>query len=171
MENDNSKITGLRSLLDYNMENITSAEAHLTTHLNQWISQAKSVKFKIILQKYLEFINLHLQKLNVFAEEEKIISLSTTNRVMEAFVDDTNSQLDNCMNADVKDACLLACIQNINHYKISIYGTAAAMAEKLEMHDAVSVFREAEMNEKQIDDRLSQLAIYEINANAQVAVI
>jgi hypothetical protein len=39
------------------------------------------------------------------------------------------------------------------------------------MEEAAVAFREAEINEKQIDDRLSQLAEHEINVNARAPII
>jgi ferritin-like metal-binding protein YciE len=63
---------------------------------------------------------------------------------------------------------LLASVQAINHYKISVYGTAAAFAGALELEKHALFFREAAVNEKQIDDRLSQLAQHEINVNAKM---
>ena len=80
------------------------------------------------------------------------------------------SKAQNCI-AEVKDACLLACIQAINHYKISSYGTAAAFAIALGMEKAAAVFHEAEINEKHIDDRLSQLAEYEVNTKAKTPIL
>ena len=106
-----------------------------------------------------------------FFEEEKIISLSLTNRVMRAFIEEAEEKLANCADAEVKDACLLACIQAINHFKISTYGTAAAFANALGMEKQAAVFHEAEVNEKQIDDRLSQLAEYEINTKAKAPIL
>jgi hypothetical protein len=39
------------------------------------------------------------------------------------------------------------------------------------MEKPATVFHEAEINEKQIDDRLSQLAKYEINVKAKAPII
>lgn len=90
---------------------------------------------------------------------------------MDAFIHETNALLAKCTDAEVKDAGLLACVQNINHFKISNYGTSAAFTNTLEMEEAAVAFREAEINEKQIDDRLSQLAEHEINVNARAPII
>jgi ferritin-like metal-binding protein YciE len=76
-----------------------------------------------------------------------------------------------CADPEVKDACLLACIQAINHFKISEYGTAAAFAKELNMEKSATVFHEMEINEKHIDDRLSQLAEYEINRKARAPIV
>lgn len=171
MENNNSNINRLKGLLDYNIQKATSVEAQLINILPEWIKQSASVKLKIVLQKYFDSVQVHLENLNNFLEEEKIISLSVTNRVMKAFIEETSEQLGKCTDAEVKDACLLACVQNINHFKISMYGTWAAFANALEMSKRASVFHEAEINEKQIDDRLSQLAVYEVNVNARAPII
>ena len=90
---------------------------------------------------------------------------------MKAFIEEANERLSNCTDAEVKDACLLASIQVINHFKISSYGTAAAFSNALGMEKAAAVFHEAEINEKQIDDRLSQLAQHEINIKAKAPIV
>jgi ferritin-like metal-binding protein YciE len=89
---------------------------------------------------------------------------------MQAFIEDSNEKINSCADPEVKDACLLSCIQAINHYKISIYGTAAAFANELDMENFASFFHESEVNEKQIDDRLSQLAEHEINLKAKTVI-
>ncbi|WP_369127538.1 DUF892 family protein [Terrimonas pollutisoli] len=43
-------------------------------------------------------------------------------------------------------------MQAINHYKISIYGTAAAFTKALGNDKAATLFHEAEVNEKKIDE-------------------
>ena len=106
-----------------------------------------------------------------FFEEEKINSLSLTNRVMRAFIEEAEEKLANCTDTAIKDVCLLACIQAINHFKISTYGTAATFANALDMEKRAAIFHEAEENEKQIDDRLSQLAEHEINIKAKAPVL
>jgi ferritin-like metal-binding protein YciE len=105
-----------------------------------------------------------------FFVEESFTYLSMVNRIMQAFIEETEEKLASCSDTEVKDACLLACIQDINHYKISTYGTAAAFATDLGLDDAAVIFRELEINEKHIDDRLSQLAEHEINIKAKATL-
>lgn len=163
-------IATLHNLLDYDADRFTSAEIQLKNILPEWIGKAQSMQFKSVLQKYLDFVQEHAKKLGTFYEEEKISSLSLHNRIMEAFIEDTNERLAACSNIQVKDACLLASLQTINHYKISTYGTAAAFANALGMEKAAALFHEAEINEKHIDDRLSQLAEFEINGKAKTPI-
>lgn len=170
MLTDNPTITTLHHLLYYDASKFTSAEIQLSKSLPKWINKAGSLKLKTVLQKYLDFITQHVQKMEAFFEEEKINSLNVNNRIMQAFVEETDDKLANCTDAEVRDACLLACIQSINHFKISTYGTAAAFANALGMQKQAAIFHEAEIKEKQIDDRLSQLAELEVNNKAKTPI-
>ena len=171
MSENNQTITTLHNLLDYDARKFTSAEIQLKKSLPEWINKASSLQLKTVLQKYLGFVREHVQKIEGFFEEEKISSLSLTNRVMRVFIEEVEEKLANCTDAAIKDACLLAGIQAINHFKISTYGTAAAFANALGMEKQAAIFHEAEVNEKQIDDRLSQLAEYEINTKAKTPIV
>ena len=171
MSENNQTITTLHNLLDYDARKFTSAEIQLKNSLPEWINKASSLQLKTVLQKYLGFVQEHVQKIEGFFEEEKISSLSLTNRVMRVFIEEVEEKLANCTDAAIKDACLLAGIQAINHFKISTYGTAAAFANALGMEKQAAIFHEAEVNEKQIDDRLSQLAEYEINTKAKTPIV
>lgn len=171
MNDSNKLIATLRDLLDYNSQKFTAAEIELKNALTPWIQKANSPKLKAVLQKYLEFVSEHVVTFSAFFEEEKIDSLSVSNKIMLAFIEETNEKLGKCADHQVADACLLACIQGINHFKISTYGTAATFAKDLEMEKFAEVFHGAEVNEKQIDDRLTQLAEHEINIRAIAPIV
>ncbi|MCW3090044.1 MAG: hypothetical protein JWP81_1113 [Ferruginibacter sp.] len=167
MEENKNAIKTLYNLLYHNSRMFMIAEILLKNHLPGWIDHASSSKLKSVLNKYLDLIQKHVEKMEDFFFEEEIASLSLTNRVLEAFIDDTNEKIAACSDAEIKDACLLASIQAINHYKISSYGTAASFANALGLEKQAGAFHEAEVNEKQIDDRLSHLAEHEINNRAK----
>ena len=86
--------------------------------------------------------------------------------IMLSFIHSLDQKIEACTNPEGKDACILAGVQSICHFKISSYGTAAAFAMQVGLAKFAHVFYESEINEKHIDDELTQLAIYEINNNA-----
>jgi len=163
----NSTITTLHNLLDYDAGKFTSGEILLKRNLPDWINQARSLQLKQVLQKYLDRIQQHVQRMEGFFTEEQFTSFSLGNRIMQAFIDETNEKLANCTDAEVKDACLLAGIQGINHYKISAYGTAAAFAGDIGLERSATIFHELVTNEKDINNGLSHLAEHEINDKAR----
>lgn len=166
MEHD-TKITSLHHLLNEDAGKFTCGEILLKNKMPSWISSADSLQLKQVLRKYQDLIEEHIEKMEDFFVSEKFTSLSLVNRVMQALIDETAEKLSNCADAEVSDACLLAGIQSINHFKISSYGTAAAFAQDVELQKAAAIFHAMEINEKNIDDRLSQLAKYEINKKAK----
>jgi ferritin-like metal-binding protein YciE len=97
--------------------------------------------------------------------------ISNENKILTTLIEDVSIRFELCSDPEIKDACLLASVQVINHYKICIYGTAAAYATTLGMEEAAKLFKMAEINEKQIDDRLSQMAEFEINKRATTPIV
>lgn len=168
--NTPEKLPTLLSLLNYDAGKFTSAEAQLQNNLPRWIDGAGSTPLKSALDKYLGLVDEHIEKLDIFRAEENFLYTSQVNLIMHAFIKETDEKLAQCADADIKDACLRACMQNINHYKIATYDIAATFAHDLAMDDAVTVFRDLEIDEKQIDHRLSQLAEHETNANTRIPV-
>lgn len=164
-------IKTLHQLLDEDCRNFSIAEIDLHNALPLCITKSSSVKLKTILQKYYEQVKQHIKLLDSFFEEENITYLNTGSTIMKAFIKEAQDKMSNCTDQMVRDACILASIQNINHYKIAAYGTAAAFAETLGMTKTSYLFHQFESNEKLIDKRLSMLAIHEINKNARAAYL
>jgi ferritin-like metal-binding protein YciE len=169
MTNDQTLVT-LNHLLDYDARKFTNAEVQLKKSLTGWINDAGSLKLKTVLQRYLELVQDHIKKLELFIEAEKIDSISMTNRVMYALIEETNEKLSYCADTETRDACLLASVQAMSHFKICTYGTAAAFANTLGMEKHAALFHEVELNEKEIDNRLSHLAEEDINTSARTPI-
>lgn len=171
MNDETLGIATLHQLLVYDARKCSSAEAQLINILPFWINLAGSITLKNVLQEYQVWVQQHTGRLLEFINDEKIESLSRTNMVMQAFITETREKVNDCTDPEVQDACLLACIQAINHYKISMYGTAAAFAKALGNDKAAMVFHEAELNEKKIDEKLSAFAQDEINIKAVAPIL
>lgn len=155
----------LQQMLDDDIGRFISAERQLYLALPLWAEQTKTLSLKLLLQDYEYHIKEHIDRLKIVALEEPNGSFSNSPLVMQAYIDETDAKLAHCTNG-LYDACLLAAVQGINHYKISAYGTAASWAKVLNMTEAASIFYELETNEKETDKRLSVMAINQINRNA-----
>jgi isoleucyl-tRNA synthetase len=99
-------------------------------------------------------------------QAEKLNWVTVGNRVIKALLQQTDEKIKQCRDHQISDACLLASIQQINHLKISWYGTAAEFARELGADKTASLFHYFEINEKKIDHLLSRLAKKEINPKA-----
>jgi ferritin-like metal-binding protein YciE len=167
----NHNLTTLKDLLNFDAQKFINAEVQLKNTLPEWIAIVSSLQLKSVLHKYLDFVDMHIKRINDFLNEEEIEFQIPTDKVMHAYIDEAEEKLITCTDPPIKDACLLANIQLINHYKISAYGTAAAFSSALDMEKHALVFQELELNEKQIDERLSQLAKIDINIRAMSPIL
>lgn len=168
MKEQNQQIESLHGLLDYKAQRFACAEVYLKNALEEWLQVIQDSKLKAVLQKYREMVEEHVNMLEKFLAAEAVLSVSLTNRVMNIFIEDAREQLDACGDGTVRDTCLLSCVQSICHFKISMYGTAAAYAKNLGMEPEAGIFHHAMADEKQIDDRLSQLAEHVVNIKADL---
>ena len=66
MAENNQTIATLHNLLDYDARKFTSAEVQLQLILPEWIIQAGSLKLKAVLQKYLEYVQQHVERMEDF---------------------------------------------------------------------------------------------------------
>jgi ferritin-like metal-binding protein YciE len=66
----------------------------------------------------------------------------------------------------VIDAAIIAAAQRVEHYEISAYGSARAIAEQLEEHDTVKILQETLDEESAADEKLTSLSEGEILAAA-----
>jgi ferritin-like metal-binding protein YciE len=164
-------ITTLSQLLQVDTAMTLDAERQLNFILPKWIEKTDSLKLKATLQKYLDLVSVHIDRLESFMESQKQFHSLLANDSVVAIIEETDEKLSYCTDREVINASLLSGVQLLNHYKICAYGTAAAYAKRLDLERDGEFFHEAEVNEKHIDDRLSQLAEFEINPKARAPIV
>jgi ferritin-like metal-binding protein YciE len=171
MGKNDLSISTLSSLLNYDILVLNSAERQLKNVLQSWIIRANAPKLKEVLQKYLDIVQNHIQKIDRLMASDSLTDIGILSQVMRAHIDEAEDILGYCTDAEVRDVFLLACVQQINHFKICRYGTVSAFARTIGLETYAQLFHDSEITEKQIDDRLSQLAEFEINNKAKATSV
>ncbi len=165
-------IVSLHDLLVLDSRKLAEAESWLEKAIPAWSAKAASARLKEVLIEYL--VSIHRNKAameNFFINESAAIPITASSDVIRSFIEEINHKLQACADPEIADACLLSSIQEINHYKISMYGTAASFANTLGLNLAAGVFYKAENDEKDIDFLLTQLAERTINEIAKAPLI
>ena len=67
----------------------------------------------------------------------------------------------------VRDAALIAAAQKVEHYEIAGYGTARTWAELLGLTQVARLLQQTLDEEKQTDEKLTQLAMAYVNPEAE----
>ena len=160
------KMVRLHDLLDYEILQFNAGENQLKNAIKKWTVIASALSMKSLLLEYLGIIDSHLLFLKEYTLTTQLPALPSSSRIMRAMIAETEDKLKKCGDKELLDACLLASVQEINHLKISQYGTAATFSNELTNEKAASLFHLFEINEKRIDKKLSKLAKKEVNKRA-----
>jgi ferritin-like metal-binding protein YciE len=86
---------------------------------------------------------------------------------MEGLIEEANEVIESTEKNEVRDAALIAAAQKVEHYEIASYGTLATLAEQLGYKKAVKLLAETLEEEKSTDLKLTDLAVGNINKDAQ----
>ena len=79
-------------------------------------------------------------------------------KAMEGLVAEGSDLLEEEGSPIVKDAALIGAAQRVEHYEIAAYGTTRALAELLELNEAVELLQQTLDEEKETDEKLTEFA-------------
>jgi ferritin-like metal-binding protein YciE len=77
---------------------------------------------------------------------------------MQGLIEEGSEAIQEDYEGEAKDALLIGAAQRVEHYEIAAYGTVRAMAEKLGERQAAAVLGKPLQEEKDTDEKLTQLA-------------
>lgn len=167
-------INNLVDLLSQNLQQLYAAEEQMQQALPAIIDKVHHSSVKNSLQhhagltqeqkKRLVKIAALLQKKGMATAVE--FSDGYINKGMSGLVDEANELLAMNIAKEVTDTLVIACMQKIEHYEISAYGTAVAYAKQLQLRDVEALLQETLKEEYDADDLLTALATAAINKEA-----
>ena len=88
-------------------------------------------------------------------------------KAMEGLIEEGKELMDEEAADDVLDAGLIAAAQRVEHYEIAVYGTLRTYAEQLDLDEDAELLQESLDEEKEADEKLSELATECINVEAE----
>lgn len=155
----------LRELYIEELKDLYSAEKQLTKALPKMAKAASSEELSSGFEKHLEQTQGHVERL------EQIFSMLDEKaggkkcKGMEGLVAEGAEIMGEDVNEEVMDAALISAAQRVEHYEIAGYGTVVAYAELLGESEQASLLRETLEEEKETDQKLTQLS-QQINVEA-----
>jgi len=154
----------LRALFVDELRDIYDAEKQLVKALPKIVKAAESQALKGAFEDHLEITRAHVGRLE---EVFKLLNTAARGKKcegMEGLIEEGNTVIQE-MEGSVRDAALIASAQKVEHYEIASYGTLATFAEVLEMDDAKDLLGQTLDEEKDADEKLTQIAL-RINSEA-----
>lgn len=157
----------LAELFEVTVRDIYYAEKAILKALPKMAKKASSPDLRAAFTEHLEQTKGHVERL-----EQVFQMIGKTARgkkcdAIEGLTAEADEIVKEAQDDTVRDAGMLAAAQAVEHYEISRYGTLKAWAEKLGMDDAAQLLDETLQEEKDTDEKLTELAESEINVEAE----
>jgi ferritin-like metal-binding protein YciE len=148
----------LREIFVDEIKDIYSAEAQLVKALPKMAKAAVSNELRSAFEKHLEQTKEHAARLEqIFAGlEEKPTGKKCFG--MQGLIKEGAAAIDEDYEGQAKDTVLIGAAQRVEHYEIAAYGTVRAIAEKLGERQAVTLLSKTLQEEKDTDEKLTELA-------------
>ncbi len=140
------------------LKDIYSAETQLVKALPKMAKAAKSDGLRKGFEGHLKQTEGHVVRLESIFQSYDEKPTGKKCKGMEGLIEEGDEVAKEDYVDDAKDAALIGAAQRVEHYEIAAYGTVRAMAEKLGDDKAVKLLSQTLQEEKDTDEKLTELA-------------
>ncbi len=146
----------LEDLLVEQVRDLYDAEKQLVRALPKMAQAASSEDLQQAIQGHLEETKNQVSRLERIFEELSKPAKGKACKAMKGLVEEGSEAVDG--NSPLTDLAIIAAAQRVEHYEISAYGTARAIAQQLGQDSVASLLEETEEEEKAADSKLTDIA-------------
>lgn len=148
------------------LKDVHSAEKQLTRALKKMSKAATNEQLKAAFEEHEKQTQEQIKRLEkVFASIDRKPSSQRCEGIA-GIVEEAESHMSEDAAPDVMDAMLIEAAQKSEHYEIASYGTLCSWAKMLHNDEALELLQQTLAEEKQTDERLTQLAEEVVNREA-----
>lgn len=155
----------LRELYIDELRDLYNAETQLTKALPKMAKASDDDQLRIAFEEHLRQTSEHVSRLERIFEQLEEKPTGKKCLGMDGLIREGSETMKEDFTDGVMDAAIIGAAQRVEHYEIAAYGTARKFAEILGENEHVSLLEQTLEEEKQTDQKLTQLA-EEINPKA-----
>lgn len=153
-------------LLVMELQDTYSAERQALEGMRSMSEAATSPRLKQAISDHMEETEQQIERL-----EQVIANLGAEPggelcEAMEGLIEEAEEAIDDFDAGPVLDVALVAAAQKIEHYEIASYGTLCALLKQAGRDEDAALLAQTLAEEKEADERLTELARSEINPAA-----
>jgi len=149
---------GLKELYIEQLKDLYSAENQLVKALPKMAKAASSDELRQGFEKHLEQTKGQVERLEKIFQALGESPKGKTCKGMQGLIEEGSEATQEDYEDSVMDAALIGAAQRVEHYEIAGYGTVRSMAETLGEDNHASLLEETLEEEKETDDKLTELA-------------
>jgi ferritin-like metal-binding protein YciE len=150
----------LRETFLNELQDIYDAEKQLVKALPKMAKAAENEDLKQGIEQHLEQTQQHVARLEEVFEAIGEKPKAKKCKAMLGLIQEGSELIEE----EAGDAALICAAQKVEHYEIATYGSLASWAELLQQSDAAHLLQQTLAEEKETDERLTELAESVINA-------
>ena len=148
----------LKELYIDELKDIYNAENQLVKALPKMAKAANSEELRTGFEAHLEQTRGHVQRLEQIFKELGEKPSGKKCKGMEGLVAEGQEMMGEDFEDDVMDAALISAAQRVEHYEIAAYGCMTVWAKLLGEEEVADLLGETLGEEKETDEKLSELA-------------
>jgi len=148
----------LQELLTEQIRDLYNAEQQLVRALPKIAKAAESAELADAVTSHLEETKKHVERLTQVFGILGIPAKGKKCKAMEGLLAEGDEVISEEDAGELRDVALIAACQRVEHYEISAYGSAKAIASRLDLEDAVELLQQTENEESQADHTLTEVA-------------
>ncbi|MCE5268324.1 MAG: ferritin-like domain-containing protein [Planctomycetaceae bacterium] len=162
------RLKDMHALFIHELKDLYSAEKQLTKALPKMAKAASNEELRRAFEEHAQETESQFGRLEEMFENLDAAPRGAKCPAMEGLVEEAKELLEEEADPHVLDAALICAAQRVEHYEIAGYGCLRALAEQLGMREVASTLQETLDEEKKTNERLTKLALSEVNEEAMV---
>ena len=156
----------LEDLMKEELKDVLNAENQIIKALPKMIKKASHEELKSAFEEHLEQTKGQVERVEQVMEMLGMPARGKTCKAMKGIIEEGQEMMSEDAEEDVMDAALIGAAQKVEHYEIATYGTLCTYADLLGLQEAKKLLGQTLDEEKETDERLSELAERLINLEA-----
>lgn len=148
------------------LKDLYDAEKQLVKALPKMAKSASSEELKSAFEEHLDVTRKQVERLEQIFSEMGAPAKGKKCAAMQGLIEEGQELLEEMEESPVRDAGLITAAQKVEHYEMAGYGSARTFAELLGHGDAAKLLQETLEEEKNADQKLTELAESVINEEA-----
>jgi ferritin-like metal-binding protein YciE len=161
-----AKVESMEALFLDELRDLYDAEKQLTKALPKMAKFSSNEELRSAFEEHLAQTEGHVQRLEQIFEELGEKASGKKCAAMAGLVKEGEEMASDTDESSVRDAGLIMAAQKVEHYEISGYGSARTHAEMLGNDAAVRLLEQTLQEEKETDEKLTEIAESMINVQA-----
>ena len=159
-------LDSLEVLFKDELKEIFDAEKQLTKALPKLAKKATSTELQTAFEDHLQETEMHVERLEQVFDQLGMAPRARASKAMRNLIAEGSDMIAEAEDDATRDALMIAAAQKVEHYEIAAYGTLRTWANVLGRRDAAGLLDETLDEEKETDQRLTQIAESSINEAA-----